>query len=203
MTWKKEAIFEFPIKRKKARNRKSQSRPIPSHSFFVIFCFYFWSFSSSEEAVPFINGPITYLCENHWLSHKITSYLHYLGRSCSTMLEHMPTEQNSWVHGFKSSVVLGFFLLSLSLRSVSLIRSLKEVQRYWISLTKNGCLAVLLEMKTSIICTDLALKNSKNRPEKAHIKKLNTTWSHVSRAAIDWDPLKDALPTELPRSCIW
>ena len=47
--------------------------------------------------------------------------------------------KNSWVHGFDSRWVLGFFLLFLSLSSVSLIRSLKEEQHYRFSWTKNGC----------------------------------------------------------------
>ena len=36
----------------------------------------------------------------------------------------------------------GFFLLFLSLSSVSLVRSREELQLYWVALTKNGCAAV-------------------------------------------------------------
>ena len=41
--------------------------------------------------------------------------------------------------GFDPRKVLSFFLLFLSLSSVSLIRSLKEVQQYWFSSTKKWC----------------------------------------------------------------
>ena len=34
-----------------------------------------------------------------------------LGSGCSTAVEHTPAEQNSWVRGFDSRQVLGFFLL--------------------------------------------------------------------------------------------
>ena len=61
----------------------------------------------------------------HWAIH-LWCKCHIMGSSCSTALEHTPVlEQNSWGCGFDSQWVLGFFLLFLSLNSVSLIRSLK------------------------------------------------------------------------------
>ena len=56
---------------------------------------------------------------------------------CSTMIENTPAEQNSWGGGLDSRWLLGFFLLFLSLSCASLIRSLKEVQHYIFSLTKE------------------------------------------------------------------
>ena len=58
--------------------------------------------------------------------------------------QRMPAKQNSWGSRFDSRWVLGFFLLFLSLSRVALIRSLKVVQHYWFSSTKNGCLGVQL-----------------------------------------------------------
>ena len=75
------------------------------------------------------------------------------------MVEHRPLEQNSWGHGFKSRRVLGSFL-SLSLSSVSLIRSLEEVLPYWNSLTKKWMLSWAAWEETIIICTDLARKTN-------------------------------------------
>ena len=67
-------------------------------------------------------------------------FVQLLGKGCSRGVEHTPAEQNSWVYGFNSCQVLGFFLLFLSLSSASLISSLKKVQHCWLSFTKIDAL---------------------------------------------------------------
>ena len=59
------------------------------------------------------------------------------GSSCSTAVERTPLGKNSRGHGFDSHLVLGLFLL---LSSVSLFRSLKEVQCNWFPY-RNGWLS--------------------------------------------------------------
>ena len=63
-----------------------------------------------------------------WLAKKLLPSLHFneaTGSSCSTAVENIPAEQNSWGCGFEFCQIQGFFLLfsSLSYQSCVLISS--------------------------------------------------------------------------------
>ena len=109
-----------------------------------------------EISAPTRSCPSSFL--NQSLKAQMINLMHttgvkVVGFGCSTAVARTPCHRDC---GFNSSWVLGFFL-SLSLCSVSLIRSLKAVQHYRFS---NGKICLAVQLEAPIIKSDRAKKLS-------------------------------------------
>ena len=71
---------------------------------------------------------------------------HLEGRRCSTAVDHMPAEKNSWGRGFESHRVLGFFS-SPSIPRQWILNSVPSLRYKTIDFLVKVCLAMQLEAK--------------------------------------------------------